>query len=1108
MHSNHNCQIHALFEAKVQQSPDAVAVLFEGQSLTYRELNAKSNQYAFYLKKLGVKADVLVGLCMDRSIDLLIAMLAILKAGGAYVPLDPAHPIERLLFVLEDTKAPILIIQDNLKNSFRRYHGNLMVHDLALQKKISAYPEDNPNSAVRSTHLAYVIYTSGSTGTPKGVLIEHASVVNYADWFSSYSKCKPQQRIDFSSNHTFDMAVTTSIVSLMLGLTVVICNDEVKKNIRHYFNYLEENKINIVKLTPSYLKVLLHEVKNNFFSFHYLESIILGGENLLVIDCVAWHSLYPDHVLFNEYGPTEATVAVASYQILHNSKLPLTGSVPIGTPGCNMACYILDSDYNPVAVGTVGELYIGGSCLARGYLNRPDLTQERFVKNPFCTENSLLYKTGDLCRQLPDGEITYVDRIDNQVKIRGFRIELSEIEQSLLKHPAILDAIVLAQANNNHEKQLIAYYILKPETSADDINQIRNFLTAHLPYYMIPLAFVRVDYFPLNENGKLARDALPVPQFHTNQHYRPPRTRLEKKLAEIWSEALGQKIIGIENNFFELGGYSLSAARVISTIANELGKEINLSDFYDAGTIEKLAPIVQVAKKRKKIVKTRLIDSSPKRVYPLSDFQILIWLCNNFEPNAQKINIVIRRRLEGRLQKEVLTQAFKMLFKQHGILSYRIYRYFPMQRIEQNLPFEISDSNLERISEQDVELILNESINELQYYHPWPKNRPLIRVRLFRLKEGVDEIHISMSHLIADYVSSEILLTDLSKFYLLCFNGHSNIKRLKTDMRYRSYIANEQNYFQEHLETDRLFWQDYLKDACLLAFPKEQLVDIRDSSDFLYSTYLPIPEQTLNKLQQFCAENCVSISDGLTAALVLALSSCCEIAYPTDPIFITRVKSTRDNPEFDGTIGCFLKIEAIKLSFDNSCSMVSLSKQIQQASIDSSSYQQSPSLIKIASVSTFYKKRKTIKNYLITGFSRAYTQLFKRLQLSSHVLNACGRLFLYEKDNHLLINMNVQPSFIFNEERKNTEGLFGLNTRLIPMYTADLLKADNVFDVCFIRDENQNTPYLVISAPLRPSFREQIAIKIIRIFNSEHSDVYSNQGSVELNRENDALIRS
>ena len=1094
--------IQSLFANYAEETPDNIAILFEGQSLTYRELNNKSNQYAHYLQEIGVKPDTQVALCMERSIDLLIAMLGILKAGGAYVPLDPTHPTARLIFVLHDSKTPILIIHSALEKKMSRYHGKLLIFN-DPEVDLETYPKSMPPQNATPSHLAYVIYTSGSTGKPKGVLIERHSVVSYALWFADYSSSQPQDRIDFSSNYVFDMAVTTSLVALMLGLTVVICSDEIKKDTQLYLHYLQSQRIKIIKTTPSYLKTLLHEVKHHFIALPDLKTLILGGENLPAIDCASWLGLYPEQTLFNEYGPTETTIAISQYPICTTNINKLTVNAPIGKPSPSIDCHILTAEGKPVEDGDIGELYIGGNCLARGYLNQPELTQERFIANPFDTNNGArLYKTGDLCRRLPNGDIECIGRADHQIKIGGFLVEPSEIEQCLVTHSAIKDAVVLAQKNNNHEKQLIAYYILENGDAAPTVKQIRKYLEAHLPHYMIPTAFVRVDSFPLNANGKLDREALPIPQFVTNQHYQAPKTPIEIKLAKIWADELGLKVVGIEDDFFELGGYSLSAARVISSIRHQLGKELSLQDFYQASNIKALINKLETADHPvSNNTQSNSIKYRPNALMPLSDFQLLIWLCNNFEPNAQKLNIIIRKRVEGKLNLVALHAAFEQVFKKHTILFSEILTYRPAQKLRQNLSFIISAIDLQTLPEQQYEATLNDSINALLYYHPWPKDMPLLMAKLFHLQNDTDELQISMSHLVSDYISAEILMADLSAFYIAEINQQA-VKLKTLHKPYQDYISNEQHYFQTHLDKDILFWEDYFKDTALIGFPSVHVVPNMESQNLPYSSYLELPEQGLTNLQQFCAANYISINDGLTAALLLALLRCCDedaTAHTNQkqPIFVSMVKSTREDQNFDNTIGCFLRVESIKVSLNKTLTLAALSKQIHHATIDTAPHQQCSSLVKIASVSTFYQKAKRVRSYLIHSFTYVYTKFLRALKLNRKILNLCGRLALYERDNHFIININVQPTILANNKRKNKSNLFGLKLKPIDTYPCDLLKTYNVFDVCFLRDDNQNTPYVVISANLKPAFREQIAKEMVQIISVGASDTTHQEPHLE-----------
>jgi amino acid adenylation domain-containing protein len=1075
--------VHTLFEKHARHKPDNIAALYGKQSLTYDELNRKANQLAHYLLTMDLKPDTPVAFCMERSLECLITILAILKTGAAYLPLDSLHPKERLLFILQDSNAPVLITKANLKEQFTQYQGKLILLDQDWQK-IHNHKPQNPDLSIKSEQLAYVIYTSGSTGIPKGVLIEHQSVINYCRWFADYCSIPPKQRIDFSSNHTFDMAITLSIAPLMLGLTIVMCDDEVKKNVRHYLKYLKSSKANLIKLTPSFFRVLLQEVKNKFIALPYLKTIILGGENLSTADCKSWLDLYPKHILYNEYGPTETTVGISQYKICSSNVSDLGVNVPIGKAGYNINYMILDANNIPVPDQEIGELHIGGICLARGYLNKPELTQKQFVSDPFTKDrNARLYKTGDLCRLRADGVLEYFGRSDAQVKIRGYRIEPGEIEKYLAIHPTIDTAIVLAQKNPLNEDCLVAYYVPKASSKMPNVTQLREYLQKHLPDYMIPNTFISVNSFPLTANGKLDTSLLPAPQLITNQQHREPLSEVEKSLAEIWSEELGVKTIGLDDDFFELGGHSLSAARIISKINRVLRTDLTLRDFYYATNIAQLSSLISTTKKRKKF-KKKIKPLNHGTDIPLSDFQFMLWISDTFESKAKKLNIAARKRLQGTLDRKALESAFDAVLKKQEILFYRILKLRPVQLLQKNLSFKMTEIDLTSLSEPESEKELKNSMNQLISYYPWPKDSPLILARLFYLKNNRIELQISMPHIVCDDFSPEILLSDLSRFYLH-YLYQPDIEVVTIDKPYKEYIFNEQHYFQKHLDRDINFWDKYLKNAGLFVFPAINVVKNMEFKKLSYSTYLKIQKPELNNLKQFCAKNHISMNDGLCAATLLALYRCAQKDDLQPPyIYINIVKSTRNNEMYDDTIGCFLRLEPVKIALDDQSTLETISRQIHQSTIDTSPYQQCPDLIKLSAISTFLSKRKIIKNFLINMFTSIYATLFSLPEINRKIFKLCTkRLAAFKRNNNFLININVSRNFI-SEPPENQLNFFGLDAAPIHNHQYDLLKIDNVFDVCFVRDENNHSPYVVISANLRPEYRELIAKEIIQILGS------------------------
>jgi amino acid adenylation domain-containing protein/thioester reductase-like protein len=585
--SNQGALIHELVEIQVAKTPDAVAVIFQDQQLTYRELNAKANQLAHYLKSLGVKPEVLVGVCVERSIEMVIALLGILKAGGAYVPLDPTYPSDRLAFTIEDTQIPILLTQQKLAHSLPLHQGHSLYID-ADWEKIVQQTEENLFSGVESHNLAYVIYTSGSTGRPKGVAIEHRNTVAFIDWAKECFSIQQLQGVLASTSLCFDLSIFELFVTLSCGGTVILA-----QNALQLPELPAAQKITLINTVPSAITALL-KINGIPTTVH---TINLAGEPLQNILVQQLYQLDHVHQIFNLYGPSEDT----TYSTVALMQKGSTENPTIGRPISHTQIYLLDSQLKPVSDGTEGEIYIAGAGLARGYLNRPDLTNEKFIPNPFSNEpSSRLYKTGDLAICLPDGNLKYLGRIDHQVKIRGFRIELGEIESVLVKHPKVSQIVVVAREVSANDKRLVAYVV--PQSTSEPIRQnlmirdLRDFLKLKLPDFMIPSAFVFLEELPLTLNGKIDRRALPIPKWTCMEQgiYVAPRNSRETQLAELWSRLLGVDQPSIHDNFCELGGHSLLAIQLIHHV-NEIFKiDLPLESFLEMPTIAGIAQNVEI----------------------------------------------------------------------------------------------------------------------------------------------------------------------------------------------------------------------------------------------------------------------------------------------------------------------------------------------------------------------------------------------------------------------------------------------------------------------------------------------------------------------------------
>ena len=568
--------LHQLFEVHASSSPDAVAAWCEGEQLSYAELNRRANQLARYLAKKGVGPDVLVGLCIGRSLDMLIALLGIMKAGGAYVPLDPDYPSERLAHMLADSGVKVLLTEATLVERLPANQADLVRIDTD-REQIAQESADDFHSGVRPDNLVYVIYTSGSTGKPKGVLIEHRGLSNLAEAQLRTFALRPDERVLQFASLSYDASIFEIAMAIKTGATLYIATGESRLSGEVLAGLLRQQAITNVTLPPSIVALMPAQ------DLPALRTMIVAGEPCTPEIVVRWAA---GRRLFNAYGPTETTVWATVAECHADMRRP-----PIGRPILNTRVHLLDGNLQPVPIGVAGELHIGGVGLARGYLNRPELTAEKFIPDPFNEDLSTrLYKTGDLARYLPTGDIEFLDRIDHQVKIRGFRIELGEIEAILHKHTGVREAVIIARENARGEKQLVAYFVSQGVEVGGA--ELRRWVKEKLPEYMVPSAFVQLERIPINANGKLDKHALPAPEQgrpELNEPFAAPESDLEQAIAEIWKAALGLREVGRYDNFFDLGGHSLLVAETHPKLEKAVGRRVPVVDMFRHPTISALA---------------------------------------------------------------------------------------------------------------------------------------------------------------------------------------------------------------------------------------------------------------------------------------------------------------------------------------------------------------------------------------------------------------------------------------------------------------------------------------------------------------------------------------
>jgi amino acid adenylation domain-containing protein len=582
-----NRSLHSLIEAQASRTPEQVALDFEGEKVSYRELNERSNQLAHYLQKQGIAPNVLVGIYVERSIEMVVALLSILKAGGAYVPLDPEYPTERLAMMIEDSQTPGVLTQQKLLAHFSRRDTPTFCLDTDW-KSLASESTSNLNIAVSPSDAAYAIYTSGSTGKPKGVVNVHQGIVNRLLWMQDAYRLTSDDRVLQKTPYSFDVSVWEFFWPLITGARLVIARPGGHRDPRYLADTINREQITTLHFVPSMLRSFLQAVEIPKRSS--VRQIFCSGE-ALPADLQRQFFSRMDAELYNLYGPTEASVDVTHWTCRRDDNRSF---VPIGRPIANIEIYILDEQLRPTPAGAEGELHIGGIGLARGYLNRPELTAEKFIRNPFSDDpNARLYKTGDLARFLPSGDVEYLGRLDHQVKIRGFRIELGEIEVVIGQYPGIRQVVVVAREDKPEDKRLVAY-VVPVQIENFETAELREFLKTQLPDYMVPVVVV-LQALPLSSNGKVDRKALPAPTVGNDtegNEFISARNEIEKGLVGIWSELLAIQQIGMRDNFFELGGHSLLAIRLVSRIEQSFGKELSLASLLEAQTVEQQADLI------------------------------------------------------------------------------------------------------------------------------------------------------------------------------------------------------------------------------------------------------------------------------------------------------------------------------------------------------------------------------------------------------------------------------------------------------------------------------------------------------------------------------------
>ncbi|MCY8615722.1 bacitracin non-ribosomal peptide synthetase BacB [Bacillus haynesii] len=870
-----NKTVSRLFEERAEKTPDHTAVIFEDQQLTYRELNEKANQLAWLLREKGVKPDTIVAIMTDRSLEMIIGIIGILKAGGAYLPIDPDYPEDRVKYMLEDSGADIVVIQEPFKS---KIDGRQLI----TTEDTRSFSKENLSNVNKSSDLAYVIYTSGSSGRPKGVMTTHRNVVHYVDAFTKRIPLSEDDTVLQVVSFSFDAFSEEVYPILACSGRLVISRKVSELNIDELVKTIGKHRVTLVSCSP----LLLNEIdKNQHLTFHPQMKFISGGD-VLKFEYV--ENIIKGADVYNSYGPTEATVCATYYQLSSADRKKT--SIPIGKPLSNYKVYIADQYGRPQPVGIPGELLIGGEGVARGYLNQETLTKAAFVLDE---SGERVYRTGDLARWLPDGNIEFLGRIDNQVKIRGYRIELEEIEHRLLMNDDINEAIVVAKEDQENSKYLCAYIAFNNKN--EDIEQVQERLAKDLPEYMIPSCFIKLDQIPRTINGKADLKALPEPdrKAFAQVRYEAPRNQTEALLLSIWQDILLAEKIGINDHFFDIGGHSLKAFSMAAKIQSALKVEVTLKEIFSHPTIKDIAAYIE---QKQKQVQSDIQKAENKEYYPLSSAQKRLYILNQIEEGQTAYNMPFAMKIRGELQAEKAEKAFRMLIKRHESLrtSFVTINGEPVQDINEEVTFEMKYRGLDNCS-------LREQMN--QFIRPFDLEKaPLLRAELVRVNAAEHILLLDMHHIISDGVSIGILMKEWAALY-----EEKELAPLK--IQYKDYSEWQRESCQkDRLKKQEEYWLSVFQDDIPVLnmptdFPRPQMQSYEGDR-----IAFAIERELTDKLKRTAKENGVTMYMLLLAGYTLLLSK----YTGQEDIIVGSPIAGRTREELEHTVGMFVNTLALR----------------------------------------------------------------------------------------------------------------------------------------------------------------------------------------------------
>lgn len=925
--------IHELFAERAAQVPENIAVIFGSQSITYSQLEARANQLAHHLQVLGVGPEVMVAVCMDRSLEMVVGILGILKAGGAYVPMDPEYPEERIGYVLRDVNALVLLTQQSLQHRMPELRIKVVYVDSDWDI-IAQHNDASPAVNTNARNLAYVIYTSGSTGQPKGVMVGHGGLVNAVSWIIGTLELSPIDRCILKTSITFDAAGRELFPTLLAGGTLVIAEPGGHRDSRYLAEIICEQRISIFHCVPSLLRLLVEEPA---FGKSSLRAVMCGGE-VLAPQIVRRFQSRLEAKLYNVYGPTEAIIDATCWRC---EKDLARSTIPIGRPIPNVRIYVLDDSMRLLPIGAAGNLHIGGMGLARGYIGCPDSTAEKFLADPFSDEpGARLYKTGDVARFLADGSIEYLGRTDYQVKVRGFRIELGEIEWMLGQHPKVREAVVLVREEGG-EKRLVAYVVVE-EQIRPTVGELRSFLEHKLPEHMMPADFVLVNAFPLTPNGKIDRGALPIPGQRRPELDRPfvaCRTPTEELVAEIWGEVLGFERISADDNFFQLGGHSLLATQVVSRIREAFHVEMPLRCLFETPTVAGLAENIE-AGRGAGLQAPPIVPVPRDGELPLSFAQERLWFIDQLEPGSSVYNFPAALRLKGPLNVSALKQSLDVIIRRHETLRTTFVKVEgrPIQIIAPFMQLPLPIVDLQELPERERESEV-QRLATTEAQRPFDlAEGPLVRATLLRLAENEHIGLLTMHHIVSDGWSTGILIRELAILYEGFASGRSpSLPELP--IQYADFAHWQRQWFKGAvLETQLKYWKEQLAGASpVLDLPTDHRRPIAPTFRGAHQS-LALSEDLCADLKALSRHHHAT----LFMTLLAAFKSLFYCYTGQDDIIIGTPIANRNRLEIEGLVGFFVNTLVLRTDLSGDPDFRELLRRVREVCLGAYAHQDLP----------------------------------------------------------------------------------------------------------------------------------------------------------------------